>query len=106
MVRNAVFESFTLVDVGSGIRIDQSYCPTTQRPEGCLEDDLHQGIEIRNVTFANFRGSVRGEVQDADCRHCENVTFAEINLSKTFPAFRARPVLARPFRPFRPFRKW
>merc|ERR1712139_225137 len=51
IVKDLRFESFHLNMVQKGIAIDQAYCPLTQRPQGC-EQDQGESVTIEKASFA------------------------------------------------------
>lgn len=74
LIRNVSFESFVVEDVDIGILIDQKYCPSSQRPEGCPESDV-DGIDIEDVHFRSFTGTVLRRDRDISCVHCRDITY-------------------------------
>ncbi|CAJ1375563.1 unnamed protein product [Effrenium voratum] len=88
LVRNVSFESFKLLDVMVGILIDQTYCPPSQRPEGCENDG--EAIRIERVRFSDFSGSFLQTDRKVLCNACEDVTYQNIALRPAAPMFRPR----------------
>jgi len=85
LVRNVSFEDFELRHVGVGVRINQHYCPTTQRPEGCNSSssisrptagDPGPAMRIENVSYSNFRWLAGPDrAMHVECEHCFNISY-------------------------------
>lgn len=79
LVKNVSFSNFRLQDVSLGVLVDQTYCPTSQRPEGC-SDGVDQAISIQDVQFRAFKGVVLKSPQQVNCMRCNNVTFTDFSV--------------------------
>eukprot|EP00929_Paragymnodinium_shiwhaense_P023798 TRINITY_DN14811_c0_g2_i1.p1 TRINITY_DN14811_c0_g2~~TRINITY_DN14811_c0_g2_i1.p1 ORF type:complete len:1654 (-),score=279.46 TRINITY_DN14811_c0_g2_i1:344-5305(-) len=94
LVRNVTFEDMELDDVRYGLKIDQNYCPASQRPEGCgmgAFDHYDQpAVALRDITFKKWTGKV-GAKFGIDCHRCSNVLVDDLNMQE---AYHARPVEA------------
>merc|ERR1711971_774720 len=79
--------AFRTHNVGYGILIDQNYCPSSQRPEGCLngETDAHgvDAITIQDVRFRNFSGTYMRDDRKVSCIRCTSVTFRNFRLQRS-----------------------
>lgn len=89
LVQNVTFEDFKLRRVAYGILIDQSYCPLSQRPEGCAsEAAATHAVDIKDVLFKSFTGTYVVESQRVICLRCNNVRYEEIRMrSSTYSPY-------------------
>ncbi|CAE7453782.1 Ank3, partial [Symbiodinium pilosum] len=85
------FSMFKTLKVNTGILIDQTYCPPSQRPEGCTSgpDDA---IRIEDVHFRDFSGSFLQQDRKVLCPMCSDITYEGISLH---PAVRENPWVRR-----------
>jgi len=86
-VRNITFRNFHVYEVDFGMLVDQMYCPPSQRPEGCENE---QGdIKISAVRFERFRGTFRRAAKSVVCGSRCDLTYTDLKLSPMTPiAFR------------------
>lgn len=90
LVQNATFERFRVADVMVGILIDQTYCPPSQRPEGCASEDAAAAIRIQQVRFRDFSGTFQQMDRKVLCSACDDVTYENIALRPAGPAIPQR----------------
>eukprot|EP00435_Cladocopium_sp_Y103_P054056 s348_g17.t1 len=90
LVQNATFERFRVADVMVGILIDQTYCPPSQRPEGCATEDATAAIRIQQVRFKDFSGTFHQMDRKVLCSACDDVTYESIALRPAGPAIPQR----------------
>lgn len=96
LVQNASFERFRTSDVMIGILIDQTYCPPSQRPEGCNKEDENAAIRINQVHFRDFSGTFQQIDRKVLCSACDDVTYENIALRPAGPALPPNLVGQRP----------
>jgi len=77
-VRNITFHSFFLDHVSYGILIDQSYCPRSQRPEGCSNDG--RAVSIEDVQFTSFTGTFLKEARRIVCTRCSGIEYKDLQM--------------------------
>ncbi|CAE7689640.1 unnamed protein product [Symbiodinium sp. CCMP2592] len=79
LVKNVTFSMFKTVRVVTGILIDQTYCPPSQRPEGCAGGPS-DAIRIEDVHFRDFVGTFLHQDRKVLCSLCSGVTYEGISL--------------------------
>eukprot|EP00913_Durusdinium_trenchii_P012348 g11591.t1 len=85
LVQNASFQHFKTADVMIGILIDQTYCPPSQRPEGCAMEDPAAAIRIQQVRFRDFTGTYQQADRKVLCTACSDVSYEQIDLRPAAP---------------------
>ncbi|OLQ11820.1 Ankyrin-3 [Symbiodinium microadriaticum] len=79
LVKNVTFSMFKTARVVTGILIDQTYCPPSQRPEGCAGGPS-DAIRIEDVHFRDFTGTFLHQDRKVLCSLCSGVTYEGIRL--------------------------
>lgn len=91
LVKNVTFSMFKTARVVTGILIDQTYCPPSQRPEGCAGGPS-DAIRIEDVHFRDFTGTFLHQDRKVLCSLCSGVTYEGISLQ---PAAHEQRIWAR-----------
>jgi len=82
LVNDVRFTNFKCDKVEYGTYIDQQYCPSSQRPGGCSEEEKKQSIVLDKVTFENFSGTYKKASKLEHCSGCKGILYKDIFLTK------------------------
>eukprot|EP00928_Gymnodinium_smaydae_P076927 TRINITY_DN60023_c0_g1_i1.p1 TRINITY_DN60023_c0_g1~~TRINITY_DN60023_c0_g1_i1.p1 ORF type:complete len:353 (+),score=25.24 TRINITY_DN60023_c0_g1_i1:149-1060(+) len=81
LVSNLTFSDLVCDRVGVGVLVDQEYCPPSQRPDGCLNE---QGsVHLENIRFEKVTGTFSREQKSLRCigsKDC-NLDMSSVSLS-------------------------
>ena len=72
LISNATFQNFLLEGVLVGMAIEQKYCPSSQRVEGC-EEDAGKFARVESTRFLDFSGDYAKKEAELECPGCEGL---------------------------------
>jgi len=82
LISNVTFQNFLLEGVYHAMAIDQTYCPSSQKVEGC-NDTKGQFARVESLRVLDFSGEFAAK-KDAGlkCQGCDGLQRVRVNLKR------------------------
>eukprot|EP00928_Gymnodinium_smaydae_P031832 TRINITY_DN23237_c0_g1_i1.p1 TRINITY_DN23237_c0_g1~~TRINITY_DN23237_c0_g1_i1.p1 ORF type:complete len:569 (+),score=135.95 TRINITY_DN23237_c0_g1_i1:137-1843(+) len=81
-IDRVIFEDFRLERVKFGIKVDQTYCASSQTGGKAFCPKLGRTVRLGNIRFRDFEGTFTKKAKDVVCSKCDTLRFEGIHLSR------------------------